>query len=98
VDACCSPSRGAAPATLDIAAPGDLHGGDVARHREVALPGGSFAMGDEGPAARPEDGEGPIRGSHLCHDCWCNRCRVSARTGTAPDSATSHVGFRTVAA
>jgi formylglycine-generating enzyme required for sulfatase activity len=36
-------------------------------------------------------------GSHLCHDSYCNRYRVSARTGTAPDSATSHIGFRTVA-
>ena len=49
-----------------------------------------------GPAAGPER---VMRGgSHLCHDSYCNRYRVSARTGTAPDSATSHIGFRTVAA
>ena len=34
-------------------------------------------------------------GSHLCHDSYCNRYRVSARTGNTPDSATSHTGFRT---
>ncbi|WP_374455228.1 formylglycine-generating enzyme family protein [Nocardioides sp.] len=36
-------------------------------------------------------------GSHLCHDSYCNRYRVSARTGNAPDSTTSHTGFRTAA-
>jgi len=52
-----------------------------------------------------EDPVGPERGrqrsmrggSHLCHDSYCNRYRVAARTGNTPDSATSHTGFRTAA-
>jgi formylglycine-generating enzyme required for sulfatase activity len=35
-------------------------------------------------------------GSHLCHDSYCNRYRVSARTGNTPDSSLSHTGFRVV--
>jgi sulfatase modifying factor 1 len=67
--ACCGPARGAAPGRVEIsgrAGGGELHGGVVApsraaRHREVPVPGGTFAMGSEGPDARPEDGEGPVR-------------------------------------
>jgi formylglycine-generating enzyme required for sulfatase activity len=33
-------------------------------------------------------------GSYLCHDSYCNRYRVAARTGTPRDSSTGHVGFR----
>lgn len=33
-------------------------------------------------------------GSYLCHISYCDRYRVSARTGTAPDSTTGHQGFR----
>ncbi|MEH3054348.1 MAG: formylglycine-generating enzyme family protein [Patulibacter minatonensis] len=33
-------------------------------------------------------------GSHLCHRSYCNRYRVSARTGNTPDSSLSHTGFR----
>lgn len=33
-------------------------------------------------------------GSYLCHDSYCNRYRVAARTGNAPDSTTGHTGFR----
>jgi formylglycine-generating enzyme required for sulfatase activity len=33
-------------------------------------------------------------GSYLCHDSYCNRYRVSARTGASPDSSTGHTGFR----
>lgn len=37
-------------------------------------------------------------GSFLCHDSYCNRYRVSARSSNTPDSASSNVGFRTVSA
>jgi len=47
-----------------------------------------------GPAAGSE--RSMRGGSHLCHDSYCNRYRVSARTGNTPDSASSHTGFRTV--
>lgn len=36
-------------------------------------------------------------GSFLCHDSYCNRYRVSARSSSAEDSSTSNLGFRTVA-
>ena len=33
-------------------------------------------------------------GSFLCHDSYCFRYRVSARSSAPPDSGTGHVGFR----
>ncbi len=35
-------------------------------------------------------------GSYLCHDSYCNRYRVGARTSNTPDSSTGHMGFRVV--
>ena len=35
-------------------------------------------------------------GSFLCHDSYCNRYRVSARSSNTPDSTTNHCGFRVV--
>ncbi len=36
-------------------------------------------------------------GSFLCHDSYCTRYRLSARSGISPDSSLSHTGFRVVA-
>ncbi|MEQ3553851.1 formylglycine-generating enzyme family protein [Pseudonocardia nematodicida] len=36
-------------------------------------------------------------GSYLCHDSYCNRYRVAARTANTPDSSSGNTGFRTVA-
>jgi len=33
-------------------------------------------------------------GSYLCHDSYCGRYRVAARTGNTPDSSSGNVGFR----
>jgi sulfatase modifying factor 1 len=33
-------------------------------------------------------------GSFLCHDSYCNRYRVAARSSNTPESASSNVGFR----
>lgn len=33
-------------------------------------------------------------GSYLCHDSYCNRYRVAARTSNTPDSASGNLGFR----
>jgi formylglycine-generating enzyme len=33
-------------------------------------------------------------GSYLCHDSYCNRYRVAARTGSPPDSSAGNLGFR----
>ncbi|QBX99386.1 formylglycine-generating enzyme family protein [Rhodophyticola sp. CCM32] len=35
-------------------------------------------------------------GSFLCHRSYCYRYRIAARTGTSPDSATTHQGLRLV--
>ncbi len=35
-------------------------------------------------------------GSFLCHASYCYRYRIAARTGSSPDSTTSHQGFRLV--
>ncbi|MBD3276145.1 MAG: SUMF1/EgtB/PvdO family nonheme iron enzyme [Candidatus Marinimicrobia bacterium] len=36
-------------------------------------------------------------GSYLCHDSYCNRYRVAARTANTPDSSTGNIGFRCAA-
>jgi formylglycine-generating enzyme len=55
----------------------------------------------ESPATRhnpagPPDGLTRVMrgGSYLCHDSYCNRYRVAARTASTPDSTTGHAGFR----
>lgn len=35
-------------------------------------------------------------GSYLCHQSYCHRYRVAARSHNTPDSATGHMGFRLV--
>nr|WP_237740716.1 formylglycine-generating enzyme family protein [Arthrobacter crystallopoietes] len=48
----------------------------------------------------PTIGRGRVMrgGSFLCHDSYCNRYRVAARSSNGPESASSNCGFRTVAA
>lgn len=53
----------------------------------------------DGPRVDPTGpGEGEARvmrgGSYLCHDSYCNRYRVSARTANTPESSTGNLGFR----
>ena len=56
------------------------------------------------PRDRRHDPQGPPRGTHkvqkggsyLCHDSYCRRYRVAARTGNTPDSSTGNLGFRCV--
>jgi len=49
--------------------------------------------------AGPAEGEGRVQkgGSFLCHDSYCNRYRLAARTSNTPDSSTSNAGFRCAA-
>lgn len=35
-------------------------------------------------------------GSFLCHPSYCYRYRIAARSGTSPDSSTTHIGFRMI--
>jgi sulfatase modifying factor 1 len=46
--------------------------------------------------AGPASGESKLMkgGSFLCHDSYCNRYRVAARTANTPDSSTTNCGFR----
>lgn len=37
-------------------------------------------------------------GSYLCHDSYCNRYRVAARTSNTPESSSGNCGFRTAGA
>lgn len=55
----------------------------------------------ERPASRqnpkgPASGQNKVMrgGSFLCHDSYCNRYRVGARTSNSPDSAATNLGFR----
>lgn len=51
----------------------------------------------ENPAG-PSTGKGRVMkgGSYLCHESYCNRYRVAARTSNTPDSSTTNIGFRCV--
>ena len=46
----------------------------------------------------PRRGEAKVirGGSYLCHESYCNRYRVGARTASTPDSSTGNMGFRVV--
>lgn len=49
-------------------------------------------------AGHPETESKVIRGgSYLCHESYCNRYRVAARSSNTPDSSTGHLGFRCAA-
>lgn len=46
--------------------------------------------------AGPENGSARVMkgGSFLCHESYCNRYRVAARSSNTPDSSSSNLGFR----
>ena len=46
--------------------------------------------------AGPPSGEARVTrgGSYLCHDSYCTRYRVAARSSNTPDSSTGNTGFR----
>lgn len=49
----------------------------------------------EDPKGPPSGTSRVIRGgSYLCHDSYCNRYRVAARSSNTPDSSTGNMGFR----
>lgn len=56
----------------------------------------------ETPQHRTDDPTGPAEGetrvmrggSYLCHDSYCHRYRVAARTSSPPDSSAANLGFR----
>ncbi|WBL17687.1 formylglycine-generating enzyme family protein [Sutcliffiella sp. NC1] len=44
----------------------------------------------------PRNGSAKVMkgGSYLCHQSYCNRYRIAARTANTPDSSTGNIGFR----
>ena len=46
--------------------------------------------------AGPDDGEQRVMrgGSYLCHDSYCHRYRVAARSSNTPESTSANTGFR----
>jgi formylglycine-generating enzyme required for sulfatase activity len=53
---------------------------------------------DQNNPTGPKDSDQRVMrgGSYLCHDSWCNRYRVAARSKNTPDSSTGNIGFRCV--
>ncbi len=56
----------------------------------------------DGPRVDPQGpprGEAKVMrgGSYLCHDSYCHRYRVAARSSNTPDSSTGNLGFRVAA-
>ncbi|MDR7255167.1 formylglycine-generating enzyme required for sulfatase activity [Nocardioides sp. BE266] len=52
----------------------------------------------EAPTGPPAGGARVMRGgSYLCHDSYCWRYRVDARSSNTPDSTTGNLGFRVAA-
>jgi sulfatase modifying factor 1 len=50
------------------------------------------------PPGRGDDAARVMRGgSYLCHESYCNRYRVAARTSNAPDAGVGNLGFRCAA-
>ena len=56
--------------------------------------------GPRADPAGPPNGEAKVMrgGSYLCHDSYCHRYRVSARSSNTVDSSTGNLGFRVAAA
>jgi len=51
--------------------------------------------GDHNPTGPARGRERVMKGgSYLCHDSWCNRYRIPARSKNTPDSSAGNIGFR----
>nr|WP_179798410.1 formylglycine-generating enzyme family protein [Actinomycetospora corticicola] len=57
-----------------------------------------YARSPEQDPVGPEEGDARVMrgGSYLCHDSYCNRYRVAARTSNTPESSSGNLGFRCV--
>ena len=55
-----------------------------------------YAIAPAKSPSGPETGQTRVMrgGSYLCHDSYCNRYRVAARSSNTPDSASANIGFR----
>jgi Sulfatase-modifying factor enzyme 1 len=99
---CCGPSRDSDPGAEGVPLPRE---GDGSTAGMVRADGGTFrrlvrsSYPDSGPSSNPsgpEAGEAKVirGGSYLCHDSYCNRYRVGARSSNPLDSTTGNMGFR----
>ena len=66
--------------------------------RRLVQPRLSTAKGRATTRSGPPNGQSRVirGGSYLCHESYCNRYRVGARSSNTPDSATGNMGFRCV--
>ena len=70
-----------------------------------AEPGGHLVAGRDAVHSARRDPHGPADGTHrvmrggsyLCHESYCRRYRVAARSSNTPDSSTDNLGFRVAA-
>ncbi|MFE0207781.1 formylglycine-generating enzyme family protein [Streptomyces sp. NPDC058985] len=55
-----------------------------------------YARSPESDPHGPETGTARVLrgGSYLCHDSYCNRYRVAARSSNTPESSSGNLGFR----
>ena len=61
------------------------------------LPGYHHATAADDPLQSQPAANRALRGgSFLCHESYCNRYRVAARSSNTPDSSSSNIGFRVV--
>ena len=58
----------------------------------ATYPRASVVDNPQGPAAGTS--RSMRGGSYLCHESYCNRYRVAARSSNTPDSSTGNLGFR----
>ena len=58
------------------------------------IPNSSAVFNPIGPASG--DKKVMKGGSYLCHDSYCNRYRIAARTSNTPNSSSGNLGFRCV--
>jgi formylglycine-generating enzyme required for sulfatase activity len=58
--------------------------------------GDYYAGSPEHDPQGPESGEQRVMrgGSYLCHDSYCHRYRVAARSSNTPESTSANIGFR----
>jgi formylglycine-generating enzyme required for sulfatase activity len=59
----------------------------------------TYQRGDVSDPVGPASGTHRVMrgGSYLCHDSYCNRYRVDARSANTPDTSTGNLGFRVCA-
>jgi formylglycine-generating enzyme required for sulfatase activity len=59
----------------------------------------TYQRGDVADPVGPPSGTHRVMrgGSYLCHDSYCNRYRVDARSANTPDTSTGNLGFRVCA-